>query len=476
MAASITAARLAASDSTTLVADPQGAAAAAYPGVVLDTGSGAPSGPSGLGLNLDADLDLGLDLAEPVPAPPPAQAPPAAAPSPTAPPPAETVPAPAPVAEVLARHAADPRFAGSTLGVSLWIEGIGQIDGPGAHQPLQPASTQKLLTATGVLALLDPAESLTTEVRAAGRVDGGTLDGDLVLVGGGDPSLASRGRHSLDTLAAQVRAAGIATVTGWLVADESRYDNRRGAPGWLSNHVPRQIGPLSALAVDGNQLRADAEYATYPLPASAAAFRAALGRQGVRVMGGDRAGAAPPDAPVVARAHSSPISTLVARMLTDSHNFTAELLVKEVGFRHAGRGTTADGLAAVHRVLSQLGVAGTGRSADGSGLSRADRRPAAELVQLLVAARSQPWFGALLDGLAVSGRTGTLANRFRGTALEGAVRAKTGTIREAQTLAGYTTTKAGRPMAFAVLVNGSAPSPGVRAAIDELVLALATVT
>ena len=77
-------------------------------------------------------------------------------------------------------------------------------------------------------------------------------------------------------------------VTGDLVVDDSRFDGERRAPGWTERHVPNFVGPLSALAVDANQARADPEYLAHPALGNLTAFRAALSRHGVHV-GGEEA-------------------------------------------------------------------------------------------------------------------------------------------------------------------------------------------
>ncbi|MGH9032775.1 MAG: D-alanyl-D-alanine carboxypeptidase, partial [Acidimicrobiia bacterium] len=137
-------------------------------------------------------------------APPPTTAPPCVPdPALTAPP---TASAPATLVAAVDRFGADPAVAAGPWGVSVWIDGYGEL----ARQPdlpLLPASNQKLFTAMGALAVLGPDARLTTEVRAP-------PDGGLVIVAGGDPTLTGSGPHSLDALAGQVRAAGITEVAG----------------------------------------------------------------------------------------------------------------------------------------------------------------------------------------------------------------------------------------------------------------------
>jgi D-alanyl-D-alanine carboxypeptidase/D-alanyl-D-alanine-endopeptidase (penicillin-binding protein 4) len=366
--------------------------------------------------------------------------------------------------------------------------------------PLTPASNQKLFTAMGVLSLLPQTDTLVTEVRATGAQAGRTVTGDLYLVGGGDPTLHAKGPHSLDDLAAAVKARGIDEIQGSLIGDETRYDSVRTAPGWLPQHVPVFIGPLSALVVDHNQLRPDAAYAADPLPGNLPYFRAALIRAGVRVDGPNVAGAAPAASAVLAALPSPPIGDLVGEMLNQSDNLIAELLVKEVGYRMSrptaagagpatvtgtdpaaapgsgtGRapGSTAAGLAAVTDAVRGLGVPLAGEAADGSGLSRNDRRSAREWRSLLQAALPRPWAERLVGSLPLAGRNGTLARRFAGTAAEANLRAKTGWIDEARSLSGYLTTAGGRHVVFSVIINGTTPTSQALNALDGIVAAIA---
>ena len=412
----------------------------------------------------------------PVPPPPPIAAPPDPAPAP---------PAAAALAGLVTARLGDPRLAGTTVGLSVWADGLGEVAAHNADVPLTPASNQKLFTAMGVLSLVPQTDRLVTEVRATGAQDGRVLTGDLYLVGGGDPTLNARGAHSLDDLAAAVKARGIDEVRGAIVGDETRYDTVRGAPGWLAQHVPVFVGPLSALVVDRNQLRPDADYAANPLPGTLPYFRAALLRAGVRVAGPNVAGAAPATTAVLAALASPPIGDLVGEMLNQSDNLIAELLVKEVGHRASraaaaglapsgsAPGSTAGGLAAIGEAVRGLGVPLAGVAADGSGLSRHDRRSAREWRSLLQAARPRPWAERLVGSLPLAGRTGTLARRFARTAAEANVRAKTGWIDEARSLSGYLTTAGGRRVVFSVVVNGTTPTSPALNALDGLVAAIA---
>jgi len=135
-----------------------------------------------------------------------------------------------------------------------------------------------------------------------------------------------------------------------------------------------------------------------------------------------------------------------------SDNFTAEMLVKELGAVQAGAGTTAAGIRVVRAQLVDAGVPLTGvRIVDGSGLSLLDRVTATELVSLLrVMWGDEEMRPELLAALPLAGRTGTLHDRMRGTAAAGVVRAKTGTTDNSTALSGFV----GDRYVFSVLVNG----------------------
>jgi D-alanyl-D-alanine carboxypeptidase/D-alanyl-D-alanine-endopeptidase (penicillin-binding protein 4) len=317
-----------------------------------------------------------------------------------------------------------------------------------ATLPLRPASNEKLAVTYAALTALGPGFRIETDVLGQGEQDGDTWHGDLVLKGYGDPTLSSR---SLASLARQVRADGITQVTGSVVADETWFDAHRTAPGWKASFYLDESPPLSALVVD----RGSAGKRTSRAPALAAAqlFHKALKRIGIRVAHAPRLGVAGDDAVALATVDSPTLASLVHSMDVYSDNFTAEMLVKELGAVQAGKGTTAAGLRVVGSQLAQAGVPLSGvRLADGSGLSRLDRMTASTLVSLLHVMWSDPELRPdVVTSLPIAGRTGTLHDRMRGTAAAGLVRAKTGTTDEATALSGFV----GDRYVFSVLVNGA---------------------
>jgi D-alanyl-D-alanine carboxypeptidase/D-alanyl-D-alanine-endopeptidase (penicillin-binding protein 4) len=313
---------------------------------------------------------------------------------------------------------------------------------------LAPASNEKLTITYAALEIFGPDYRIETDVLGQGALVGTTWRGALVLQGHGDPTLSSA---DLVSLARQVRAAGIRRVAGPVLGDESYFDSRRTGPGWKQSFYIRQSAPLSALTVDRTWFHT--HHSGAPAAAAAALFKDALRGQGVIVTGRAVRGNANADAEPLGDVVSAPLSQLVRFMDHESDNFTAELLLKQLGASTGAVGTTAGGAAQVRTTLSDNGIPLAGvRIADGSGLSRLDRLTARTIVGILDAAWDDPTIRpAFVAALAVAGRSGTLKDRLRAAPARGAVIGKTGTTSIASALSGYVRQR----YVFSVLQNGN---------------------
>jgi D-alanyl-D-alanine carboxypeptidase/D-alanyl-D-alanine-endopeptidase (penicillin-binding protein 4) len=365
------------------------------------------------------------------------------------------------------RAQVEAALGGSTarsIAVAVDVEGLGAVDRRGATAQLPPASTEKLFTAETALRLLGPAYRQRTELRSVGQASGPLLRGDLYLVAAGDPFFTST---QLDALARSFAASGVKTISGHLVVDDTRYDRLRRGSGWKSEWVPQESGPLSAMAVDGNQWRHDAAYLADPATPVLAKLRTYLARKGVRFTTADaRRGPVPARATTFASFASAPLSTTLTKILKDSDNFAAELVLKELGRIGRGTGSAAAGAEVVRE---QTGSSGT--VADGSGLSPSDRQSTAHELALLSGS-----FGDLKAKLPVGCRDGTLEHRFCGTAGAGRVFAKTGTLDTSRALAGWTYTRDGHLVTFSFLLSGFSSGSAATKAIDRAVVVLAGAT
>lgn len=342
------------------------------------------------------------------------------------------------------------------------------------HNPITPvtgASTQKLLTATGLLLALGPEATFRTVAVAAAPPEGGVVAGDLFLVGGGpadlgttdwpemSPGTRPRVVHDIDELVTAIAAAGVTRVDGSVVGDGSRYDDQRYHPSLAPRLIDQdQVGPTGGLVVnDGFAAYSAARTNAATVPADDPAADAArvlterLEAHGIAVAGAPRAGTARDGATPVASLDSPPLAQIVAEMLTTSDNEAAEAALKEIGVATSGEGTWAAGAAGLTALLGEAGVSSEGvEVVDGSGLTIENRLTCRTLVDVLTREQTGP---ILRDGLAVAGQTGTLADRWRGTDVAGRMRAKTGTLRNVTALAGEVEPVQGGAVTFAYVAN-----------------------
>ncbi|GHD24486.1 D-alanyl-D-alanine carboxypeptidase/D-alanyl-D-alanine endopeptidase [Nocardiopsis kunsanensis] len=241
-----------------------------------------------------------------------------------------------------------------------------------------------------------------------------------------------------------------------------------GAPGSEDTlRVDRPTG-TNTIEVTGS-LPADADpfrvLRTVDEPAGLAGhlFAEALAEHGVEVRGDLEYGQLPGDwdDPLELAGHTSPeLSRILVPSMKFSNNAHAEMLVKEIGREAAGEGTWETGLAEAEQALDGIGV-DTGDLVfnDGSGLSRSNLVTAATTGELLTRVREADWSGHFRDSLPVAGVEdplvgGTLSGRMAGSAAEGVLTAKTGTLSGVSALSGYVPAPGGGELVFSVVNNG----------------------
>jgi D-alanyl-D-alanine carboxypeptidase/D-alanyl-D-alanine-endopeptidase (penicillin-binding protein 4) len=434
--------------------------------------------------------------------------------------------APAPTAEGV-RAAVDDLVRSGVLGEAISVAVTDAVTGEElyrhqADRPTVPASTTKLVTAATVLATRGPAYQLATVAVA------GAAPGEVVLVGGGDPTLAVDadgfypGAARLDRLAEQVREALGDTPVERVTVDATRFTGPVHGP-WTPD-IPGSgfVGPITALMTDGARVDPDPDQeqrsaARWEAPDLAAgeAFAKLLGVPAGSVSRGQAPAPAapaatgqtpatgptpaaptpttgpgrpgppagpPPPGTELGRVTSPPVQRLVEFMLATSDNVVGEALARQVALARGEPASFAGAGTAMTAELDQLGVEVGGlQLADGSGLSRTNRLTADLLTDLLGSAATGPErpHAGVFAALPVAGWSGTLADRFRTPqprtgAGAGQVRAKTGSLNGVDALAGVVTTADGRVLAFAVLADAvPVDTSTARAALDRIAAALA---
>jgi D-alanyl-D-alanine carboxypeptidase/D-alanyl-D-alanine-endopeptidase (penicillin-binding protein 4) len=315
-----------------------------------------------------------------------------------------------------------------------------------------PASVEKLYTSATALLRYGAEGRLSTTVLVSGLPDeSGDVAGDLILRGGGDPTFDA---SDASELAAKLVRGGLDRVEGRVVGDESVFDAFRGPPS-SRFQLSSDVGPLSGLAYDhGRTGKRRPYFQASPARFAAQAFERALKRRGVKIAGKASAGDAPSDTTPLAHWDSPALAEIVRAMNQPSDNYIAETLIKALGADHGTAGSTEAGAAVVEDTVARFKI--TPQVQDGSGLSRFDRTSPRQVVRLLAGMAGTEQGKAFDTSLAVIGRNGTLARRMRGTAAQDRCHAKTGTLHDVSSLAGYCETAGGRRIAFAFLMNNVA--------------------
>ena len=215
-----------------------------------------------------------------------------------------------------------------------------------------------------------------------------------------------------------------------------------------------------------------------PAFAAASRFKRALEAEGIAVLGTVTTRSEPsPASPAISNAvvlAPSPLEPALEAVMVDSDNLIAELILRHLGSLE-GAPTTEGGLAVLDATLAEAGISAAEYDfSDGSGLSIYNRITPAATLRFLLWTQRQPWGEHFLATFPTGGRDGTLEQRFTGTALEGRIRAKTGTLFGANTLSGFLDTSRGDTLAFSVMVNDrDAEAGSAREEIDAVLLAIA---
>ena len=341
------------------------------------------------------------------------------------------------------------------MSVSVMVDGAfvyGHL--PGVRRA--PASNEKVLLSMAMLALVGPGARLWTEAAAREPMRHGVVDGDLVLVGHGDPEL---GADDLGRLALRLRKAGLEHVMGSVVGDMSTFERDREAVGWHPIAL-RYVGLPTALSFERN---VDAGgYVFDPERRAAAALDAGLRALGVRVDGPSGAARARDHLRTVASVPSAPLAEILRRQNVASINLDAETLSKSLATQELRRpASIAEGAAVIERWANDLEAGVTLH--DASGLSYRNRVSTGALAALLDDATARPWGDELMASLPAPGE-GTLAGRLDG--LE--VRAKTGTlIHDVSALSGYVRLRDGRVASFSIM---SALPKGEAVALEDAIV------
>lgn len=329
-----------------------------------------------------------------------------------------------------------------------------------------PASNAKLVTAVDALEAFGPTHRFTTRVMT------GVTARQLVLVGGGDPSLSTRQLGTMArAVAAGMIARGLRTVR--VQVDDSLFPAPTRPTGWKATYTIADVSPVRALVVDQHR-RWDTSLdagLVFARKLTAAGLKVRSVTHGVR----------PATSVLLAASEGADLGTQVTGMLQTSDNDVAEGLHRLVALQTGFRATWAGAQAAQRAALARLGITLTGRLYDGSGLSRSDRLAPADLTTVLskVFDPQHPNLAGLQQGaLPVAGVSGTLGPTYRRYVTSptrcatGLVQAKTGSLTGVIALSGFARGADGQVKIFSFLLNSVPSTLATRRAVDRLAATL----
>jgi D-alanyl-D-alanine carboxypeptidase len=330
-----------------------------------------------------------------------------------------------------------------------------------ATVPRIPASNEKLLLSMALLATIEPDRAIATRAMAVIEPADGVLDGDLWLVGHGDPEVT---RATLDLLTEEVENAGLTRITGSVVGDTGPFARDWRAEGWKDYFTADEVPFPTALTFRGN-VGPEGRHIDDPELRAASYLTKALRRRGIEVVG--KASMGTPQGPLmkIATVSSAVLLGIVRRMDVDSINFDAEVLGKFLAFETSGTGSIAAAADAIDAFTSTNGAPGFEHH-DSSGLSYANRVTTQGMVRLLWSVDQQPWASDLRFALPTGGQ-GTLEGRLGHVR----VRAKTGTLSEISALSGWVwSEKIEDWVSFSILSSGLSKDEAVR--IEDAIVTL----
>ena len=373
-----------------------------------------------------------------------------------------------------------------------------------SHLSMTPASCLKIVTTGAALHLLGPDHHFETYLTYDGSIDfSGTLHGNVIIQGGGDPCLGILWEKQLELWGEAVAAAGIRSIEGHIIGDSSKWEKALAPPTWCWEDLGNYFGAgASALSFHENSYQLTftpkglltnpplpfisfenevtlgpensgdhswiygSEYSNYrtirgtipvgkdtftirgslPDPAFCCAYLLAgrLEKQGITLQKQN----SPPTAlrTILHTMISPSIAEIVRETNHRSMNLYAEHLLKEMGYRMYGEGSTKAGLKAASEFWASRGIDLTGfEMADGSGLSRKNCITTKQLVQMVGFLRDVPFFYESLP-----------------LKKEGAIRSKSGSMSLIRGEVGY----AG-DIAFAILINQCSDAQLMQKNIDR---------
>lgn len=304
-----------------------------------------------------------------------------------------------------------------------------------ADKPLIPASIMKCVTTATLLSRLDEDANFHTEVYLTGPIRDGELEGNVIVVGSGDPSLNSRhvegGKDICREIGSALADRGVVCIKGRIVVDEGIWDGPAIPPSWMSGDLPHAYGTGShGLNFEDNA--SGSRSVSNPAAVFDARLRSALADRGIAIEGES---IRERERTLLVDHVSVPLDEIMRSCMMRSDNQYAEALLRSYAVASGHKGSTEKAASMEKDYWRKHKAPMSGVNIiDGSGLSRQNRVTARFMAHILSERSENPYYASFFP---LAGQEGTLRNFLVDTPLEGYVALKTGSMKGIQCYAGY---------------------------------------
>lgn len=356
---------------------------------------------------------------------------------------------------------------------SVWIEDLANgeiLASANEDLPLIPASTMKAVTSAALFDKADMDERFITNVYLTGAIDSGALQGNLIVVGSGDPTLNSdvqprSADFNMEILRA-LKAKGINKINGKLIIDNSVCSGPATPFTW-SDSNRRQYYGTGVHGFNYQRNKSGSSSVASPSDVFSRHLSSIMHKEGIEMANENVSDSL--SMALLTSHKSPPLDEIIRSCMMRSDNMYAESLLRLIGIKVAGTGSLQNSLQAMRRHWEQTGLETKGTTiCDGSGLSRSNRLTARFLAEVLRLMHSQPYYASFFP---LAGEEGTLRGFLKGTQLAGYVAMKTGSMNGVQSYAGYLLDENYKPThVIVILMNNFSSRDGARKAAENLLI------
>lgn len=343
-------------------------------------------------------------------------------------------------------------------------------------RPLLPASIMKTVTIAGLLQEKGPHERFHTYVYADGPIKGNAIEGDLLIVGGGDPTLGAdclpESADIMDEIVSALQHRGINTINGDIRVDTSLYTGPACPPSWAAGDLNESYGTGSH-ALNFRRNATGSRAVKNPEAIFLSYLTSKLRKAGIHISGTSQIGneglSNPKKSTELLDHVSDTYSEVMRSCMMRSDNLFAENLLRTFGLARGKEGSTEASASEMLEYWKEAGIPTQGVTLiDGSGLSRSNRVTADFINGILRALGDNEEYASFMP---LAGQEGTLSGFLKDTELDAYVAMKTGSMKGIQCYAGYKLDEVFAPThSIVIIMNDIGQRGAARKAAEDLLL------